>query len=266
VFYRYTQAGARIAVDLQDLYAGQTLFLIGGSPILSSLPMYLLRREGVISLGLNNVPLAHSSPHLWVGADKPECFSPHILLSPEIMKFAMISRRDLLVPGTETKLRQAPNMFFFSSKEKVFTYENYFKVDRDFAWWRSTFMIAIQLAYKLGFRRVCLVGCSMRMDTRGYQDLEGGQYAWETRLSADEAQYSQNSYTRDVGRMKELIPSMKKAGLKIVSCTPDSALHEVGFEFEPLSEAVAKVREALPRRARPEELKHSSAFKKVNKG
>lgn len=263
MFYRYTQAGARIAVDLQDFYAGQTLFLVGGSPILTKLPLYLLRREGVVTLGLNNVPLTQSGLNMWVGSDKPECFSPHILLSPEIMKFSMISRRELLVPGTDVKLRQAPNMLFFSSKEKVFTYSNFFKVDRDFAWWRSTFMIAIQLAYKLGFRRICLVGCSFRMNV---SDAESGHYAWKTELTEEEAQYSQNSYMRDVGRMKELIPAMKEAGLEVISCTPDSALHEVGFRFEPLSEEVARVRERLPRRARPEELKHSSAYKKINRG
>jgi len=254
VFYRYTQSGARAAVDLDGLYAGESLFLLGGSPDLNDLPLDLLKNPGVITMGMNNVPCVFK-PNLWICADKPHCFSPHIYASPEITKFTPISRCEAVVPGTAKKVRQFPSFFFFGTTEK-FTYQNFLDPHRDLVWWLSVFPMALQLAHRLGFSRVFLVGCSFRMSKK-----PGEQYAWSTKLTEDQAQYSRNTYSRDVDRIKGLLPTFQRKKFCLVSCTPDSATHGL-IPYVPLAEAVAEVTEAKPQIADTTTLLHSSELKK----
>ncbi len=259
MFYRYTQAGARIPVDLDGLYQGESLFLLGGSPTLKDLPLDLLKQDGVITMGMNNVPSVFK-PNLWVCADKPLCFSPHIHAAPEITKFTMISRRDLKVPGTDRKLRQFPNYFFFGATEKHFTFKNFLDPMRDLAWWRSVFPIALQLAYRLGFARVFLVGCGFTMNTD-----PGKQYAWDTNLSKEEAQYSGNTYSRDLSRIRSLLPAFQAKKFYLVSCTPGSAAHTM-IPYVPLEDAVSQVLAEKPAPADTTTLLHSSALRNLGQG
>jgi len=254
MFYRFTQAGGRIPVDLEGLYQNETLFLLGGSPKLKDMPLDLLRQPGVVTLGMNNVPCVFK-PNLWICADKPQCFSPHIYLSPEIMKFNMISRRELVIPGTELKIRPAPSMFFFGAQASHFTFANFLDPHRDLVWWRSVFPMALQLAYRLGFRRVFLVGCGFAMPKQ-----PGNQYAWNTNLTEDQAQYSQNTYNRDIQRLGSLKPTFRRAGFQVVSSTPDSNAHGI-LDYVPLEQAVAAALGNKPGVADTTTLWHSSEFK-----
>jgi hypothetical protein len=257
VFYRYTKAGARVAVDQDGLYQDEALFLLGGSPTLNELPLELLRTDGVITLGMNNVPCVFK-PNLWICADKPQCFSPHIHASPEIAKYTMISRRDLVVPGTGKKMREFPNMYFFGATEK-FTAANFLDPHRDLAWWRSVFPMALQLAHRLGFRKVFLVGCGFHMNK-----APGKQYAWNTTLTSDQAQYSHNTYSKDVARLKVLMPTFQRHRFEVVSCTPGSAANSV-LPYVPLEEAVREVVSVKPRQADTTTLIHSSQLKHLAK-
>jgi hypothetical protein len=255
VFYRYTKAGARIAVDMDGLYEGEDLFLLGGSPTLNDLPLDLLRKPGVITMGMNNVPCVFM-PNLWIGADKPDCFSPHIHASPEVTKFTMITRRDLIVPGTGKKVREFPSFFFFGAHDK-FTFENFLDPARDLAWWRSTFPMALQLAHRLGFKRVFLVGCGFNMNK-----TPGKQYAWSTGLSEEQAQYSANTYSRDVARVKGLLPTFQRKSFYLVSCTPGSEVNSL-IPYVPLAKAVDEVTSAKPSVADTNKLIHSSELKNL---
>jgi hypothetical protein len=257
MFYRYTKAGARIPVDLDGMYDGETLFLLGGSPRLRELPLDLLRQPGVVTLGMNNVPCFFPRPNLWVCADKPLCFSPHIFTSPEITKFTMISRRGLEVPETGgRRIMDCPNVLFFGAHDK-FTFKNFLDPNRDLVWWRSVFPIALQLAWHLGFKKVYLVGCGFNMDK-----AEGKQYAWDTKLTADQAQYSHNTYSRDVDRLRALLPTFARKGFEVVSSTPQSRANEF-LSYVPLAQAVE---ESLRGKAVPADtsmLVHSSQLRNL---
>lgn len=255
MFYRYTKAAARIPVDLEGMYDGETLFLMGGSPKLRELPLDLLRQAGVITLGMNNLPCFFPKPNLWVCADKPLCFSPHIFTSPEITKFTMISRRGLEVPDTGGKrIMDCPNVFFFGAHER-FTYKNFLDPGRDLVWWRSVFPIALQLAWKLGFKKVFLVGCSFNMNKK-----TGEQYAWKTKLTADQAQYSHNTYVKDVARLRALLPTFARKGFEVISSTPDSAANEF-LSYVPLDQAVEEALRGKPVQSDTSTLIHSSALR-----
>jgi hypothetical protein len=257
MFYRYTKAAARIPADLDGMYDGETLFLMGGSPALRELPLDLLRKPGVITLGMNNLPCFFPSPKLWVCADKPLCFSPHIFTSPEITKFTMISRRGLEVPDTGGKrIMDCPNVFFFGAHER-FTYKNFLDPGRDLVWWRSVFPIALQLAWKLGFKKVFLVGCSFNMNKR-----TGEQYAWKTKLTADQAQYSHNTYSRDVDRLRALLPTFARKGFEVISSTPGSRANEF-LSYVPLAQAVEEALRGKPVQSDTSTLIHSSELRNL---
>jgi hypothetical protein len=257
MLYRYTKAAARIPVDLDGMFDGESLFLMGGNPALRELPLDLLRRPGIVTMGMNNLPCFFPRPNLWVCADKPLCFSPHIWTSPEIMKFTMISRRGLEIPDTGGKrILDCPNVFFFGAHGR-FTYKNFLSPDRDLAWWRSVFPIALQLAWRLGFKKVYLVGCGFNMNKS-----QGQQYAWNTSLTDDQAQYSANTYSRDVERLGQLKPHFDARGFQVVSCTPGSAAHSV-IPYQDLAQAVAHELSLKPRQADTTTLIHSSELKNM---
>jgi len=253
MFYRFTQSGARIAIDLDGLYRDQALFLLGGAPSLADQPLHLLRQEGVVSMAMNNVPYVFSRPNLWVALDKPVCFSPHVYLDPSITKFTMISRRNEPVSDTGKTVSQCPNLFMFGASENVHP-KNFLKPGRDFVWWKSVFPVALQVAWRLGFRTVYLAGCGFHMQPKS-------QYAWETTLTDEQRSWSQRTYDDDLGRLEKLLPAFKTEGFRVVSCTEGSRANAI-LDYLPLEEAVDRVTSALPTHAVSKELRHSSEASK----
>jgi hypothetical protein len=239
-------------VDLDGFYEGESLFLLGGSPTLKDLPLELLRQNGIVTLGMNNVPCTFK-PTLWVCADKPQCFSPHIYASPEITKFTMISRRGIEVPGTGRRIMEYPSMLFYGATDK-YNFRNFLDPGRDLAWWRSVFPIALQLAWRLGFRTVYLTGCGFSMPKQ-----KGKQYAWDTALTPDQANYSQNTYIRDVDRLRSLKPTFDRHGFNVFSSTPGSRANGI-LRYVPFEEAVEFAVEGKPAMADTSKLIHSSAL------
>ena len=251
MFYRYLKSETRVAVDLDGLYKGGTLFLLGGGPSLNDLDLDALRAPGIVTLAVNNVPTVFPSPNLWVCADKPPCFSPHIYASPEIVKFTSIARRNMIVGDTGKRVRDFPSMLFFGLTEG-FTEATFLSSHRDIVWWKSVFPIALQLAWRLGFRRVHLVGC-------GFHSNGGDSYAWKTELTDYQRNYSQRTYNRDLERLRKLKPVFDRNGFEIISSTPDSRANAF-LDYVPLGEAVECVRSTMPDAADTTKLAHSSSL------
>lgn len=250
MFYRFTPSGARISIDLDDLFFGSSLFLLGGGPSLKDMPLELLKHPSIITLAMNNVPCVFNHPTMWVCADKPPCFSQHIYASPTIMKFTMISRRSEMVGITGKKVFEFPNMFFYGVKD--FSLGDFLNKDRDLVWWKSVFPIALQLAHRLGFRRVYLVGCGFKMS-------KGSQYAWKTELTNYQLNYSQRTYNNDLNRLRSLKPVFDANKFEVISSTPDSVANEI-LGYIPIEEAIYKERETYPSVSDTMSLVHSSAF------
>jgi len=219
VFYRFV-GGARVAVDMDGLYQNVPLFLLGGGPELNLAPAGLRHHA---TLGMNNTPLTRK-PNLWVGLDKPHCFDPSIYHDPTITKFTMITRRDLKSDGVE--LRDLANVYFFgtySPKEQDFLAPH-----RDIVWWKSVFPAALQLAHRLGFAPVYLVGCGFH---------GGGKYAHGAHLTDPaEIAWTSKTYDQDIDRLKRMAPLLRDW---LVSCTEGSRANEI-LSYVPLSEALAR--------------------------
>jgi len=250
VFYRYTKGAARMACDLDGLYEGQDLYLLGGAPILKHLPLDQLRKPGIVTLAVNNVPYVFPKPRLWLALDKPVCFSPHVYMDPSITKFTTISRRDMRVYEEGPKVWQCPNLFMFGTKTD-FTVQDFLRQDRDLVWWKSVFPCALQLAWRLGFKRIHLVGCSFELSE------SKKHYAWQTDNDDNEKNWSQRTYSNDLNRIRGLLPTFKKHGFELISCTPDSAANDL-LPYVQLDSAVQATLSKLPRPADTMTLRHSS--------
>lgn len=233
MFYRFTKNNLRLPLDLDDMFQDEACFIAGGAPSLSGFAE-LLERPYPHIVAINNAATVVPAS-LWVGGDKPDCYSRSILCDPTIPKFTMISRREYGVEGRPW--REWPNTFFFGTKDG-FNVRNFLERHRDLCWWKNTFFIALQLAYRLGFRKAYLVGCEFDID-------EGHQYAWQTKLDEDEVKWNQRLYDNSVRRIGELMPLFKKKGFEVVSCTPDSQANGV-LPYREAEEVLAEFRARIP--------------------
>jgi len=250
MLYRYTKSQLRIPTDLYGIYEGESCFLTGGSPSLKDENLVQLNKPGINVMAMNNtasiVPCT-----MWIGCDKPPCYSARIIKNPRIMKFGVISRRDYEVFGK--KWKHFPNTYFMATNDKYFTVSNFLNMHRDYVWWKNTFYIAIQLLYRLGFKRIYLAGCQFKID-------KDKQYAYDTKLEDGMIQWNQKTYNYCVTVMKQLKPCFEKHNLEIVSVTPESPLNDT-YRYITLDEAVEETLEDFPEEYDTKNCKHSSEMK-----
>ena len=213
MFFRYDK-GCRIPVDLDGMFSG-SCFIAGGAPSLLKENLELLKQPGIPVLSMNNTA-SRVPTDFWLGLDKPVCYSPRILLNPKIMKFTMISRRNLAI--NENKMMDLPNMYFFGAHEK-FNIHNFLEPSRDFWWAKNIFPVSLQIAYRLGFRRIYLIGCEFKI-------TKESQYSYETSLNDYQVNYNQRLYNKTIEDMKLAKPYFKEKDFEIISCTPHSSLNE----------------------------------------
>jgi len=160
----------------------------------------------------------------------------------------MISRRDLMIG--DKKMMELPNMYFFGANEKYFNVSNFLNHCRDFVWWKNTMYDILQLAYRLGFRKVYLIGCSFKIS-------KAEQYSYKTNLNDHQVTYNQRTYNNFVEKMKLMKPHFKEKGFEIISSTSDSLLNEF-FPFVPFEDAVKETLKDFPKEYATEKCLHSS--------
>lgn len=212
MFFRFDGA-VRKAIDLDNIFSG-SCFLLGGSPCLAEMKNKIAYQP-VAKMAMNNTATI-VRPDLWVGADISKNYSTSILADPALMKFTYISRRD--TPVGDKKWRDMPNTYFMSSRQMK--PNEFFLKNRDFSWDKNVFMLAIQLLYRLGFRRVYLLGCSFKI-------AQDNQYCYETRLDKGQVRYNQRTYDTAIRQVKGILGPAKEAGYEIISCTPDSKINDI---------------------------------------
>lgn len=252
MYYRYN-GDARIPCDLDGAYSGQSVFIAGGAPSLAEEPnLRRLAEPGINVMALNNTAATlENAVNFWLGGDKSPCYSERILKDPRILKFAVISRKDIAVNGTVWK--HLPSTFFFGTSDK-FTEQNFLMPHRDFVWWKNTFYIALQIVHRLGFRKVYLVGCSFRMG-------KDKQYSYDVKLTGPEQEWNERVYSKTVAKMKALKPAFDRDGFEVISATPDSLLNDI-YPTMTFDEAIEEALEGFPKEYELEKCVHSSALKK----
>lgn len=84
--------------------------------------------------------------------------------------------------------------------------------DGPLIWFKNSFMVAIQLLYRLGFREIRLAGCAF---------TDAGQYAYGQR--PDLAAKNTELYTKQVDWLRRNQPYFEASGLQVVNTTPGNA-------------------------------------------
>ena len=215
-------------VDLADLYRWQTLFLVLNGASLKDFDWEKLRRPGICSMGVNNG--AHGfRPQFWTCVDDPSRFMPSIWQDPNIQKFVpqphfekpiWDTDRDVL---SNLKVRDFPNVLGYRRNERfqagkwlhedTFNWGNH----QQYGGGRSVMLVALRLAYILGFRRVYLLGCDFQMD-------EQNRYWFDEQRTASAIRNNTNSYQILTGYFKQLKPYFDGAGFEVFNANPESQL------------------------------------------
>ena len=229
LFYKTLKDGRNKFIDFDDICEGESCILVGGAPSLKNENLDLLRKPGVATIGINNVATLFK-PTFWISGDKPDCFVKQILYDPSIIKFINWSRRANKINGQ--MWGTFPNTYSYSCVENI-TINNFLTRGSHLAWWKNTWFIALQLAYKLGFRKVYMVGADFKISTKE-------QYAWETDIKEKYINMNVRLYQNAVNIMRDLIPHFSKHNFEVFNCSRTSALR-ADFGFLPLEEAVKKI-------------------------
>jgi len=244
MFFRFDK-GCRIPVDLDNSFSG-SCFIAGGAQSLLRENLDLLKQPGIMVISMNNTA-SRVPTNVMVCADKPKCYSERILKDPKLMKFAMVSRKDLMVG--DKKMMESPNMFFYGTNDN-FNVHNLLNEHRDFAWWKNVMPITLQIAYRLGFRKVYLIGC-------GFKISKDAQYSYATSLTDHQINYNIRTYNNFAEKMKLLKPHFKEKGFEVISCTPDSLLNDT-YPTMSFEDAIEEVLKDFPKKY------HSSEMRKGN--
>lgn len=230
--------------DLVDLYAGQTLFLVLNGGSLAGFDWSRLKQPGICTLGVNNG--AHLlRPTFWTSVDDPTRFMRSIWADPTITKFIPMSHfhKPIWEPAKNTfsdsKVKDFPNVYGYRRNEAFQASQWLFE---DTINWgnhghrgggRSVMLAALRIAFLLGFRRVCLVGCDFYMD-------DNNRYFFAEERSKQAISNNQNSYRIMMGFFEELQPHFLDAGFHVVNCNPKSQLKV--FPFADLEEELNSAR------------------------
>ena len=232
--YKVLNDGRYKSVDFDDICEGQVCFLIGGAPSLKEENLDLLRGPGIATMAINNAATI-VKPTFWIGSDKPRCYAKQIIYDPSIVKFINYGKRNVEVDGVWWA--KYPNTYAYSSTDD-FNVGNFLHRSRHIVWWKNTWFAAIQLLYRLGFRKIFTIGADFQIDI-------DSQYAWETDIEKQYITKNKLLYDGTVKTMEELGPHFIEHGLHILNCSKTSLLQKK-FGYTPLEQAIAFATEHIP--------------------
>jgi hypothetical protein len=166
VFYRLHTDGTRQDIDLAGQFAGPArtaCWIVGGGPSLSALPCEAIARSPAAKLAINLGGAQLIRPTLWTSYDPSARFHRSVYLDASIWKFVHARRAMDLVPETTFKVCECPGVAFFDRDPQrgfadLLTSSAAAIVD-----WNDSFVQAIDVAYRLGFRVLYLAGCDFHV-------------------------------------------------------------------------------------------------------
>jgi len=166
MFWRRSTDGLREPVALENQFAGPVptaCWIIGGGPSLARLNLAALTASPAPKFAINLAGSGLLRPQFWTSYD-PTCrFHRSIYLDPSVTKFVHAPRAMDLVPETTFKVCECPALFLFDrDKQRGFTTFPG-QGSAPITDWQDSLIQAIDLAYRLGFRDLYLVGSEMQI-------------------------------------------------------------------------------------------------------
>lgn len=271
-FHRITTDHTVTPIDIDGICSGpiaSTCWIIGGGPALLSLPIDDIRRSPVPKMAINLAGTGFIRPDFWTAYDPSPRFLPSIYLDAGITKFVPRRRWNEFIPATNYKVCEAPRLLFFERDPQRGFHDFLDARHTKIVDWADSFVQAIDILYRLGFRRLLLAGCEMRVQPsheqiergamRGVKyslfgrlrdfvrdcesagisadDLDrceaGPHYHFDERKSIRAAVRTDEHYLRIVQALRLSRRSIVSAGLDIISVTPHSRLNDF-FPYRPV--------------------------------
>lgn len=230
-------------------YTNSSVFVIASGPGLLALDLDLLRKPGILTMGLNNSPKTFR-PNLWVSVDPPQKFLRSVWMDPTIQKFIPYGNLDLPLfdsrhwMATSETPATCPNLFVFEASVG-FSADDFLTDSRvclgnplEEGGGRSVLLSALKVLYSLGVSRIFLLGVDFRMDS-------GTPYHFEESVSRRHIEANNRAYPKIARYLDELAPRFAAAGVEIWNCQPGSAL--TAFPHLPLDQAVNLALRDFPR-------------------
>jgi hypothetical protein len=279
VFYRLSTDGIGQKVALEGTFSGPRptpCWLIGGGKSLTSELAEEIVRTPVPRMCINLAGTGLLRPNLWTAYDPSTRFHRTVYLDPGIMKFVHRRRAMDLVPETTYKVCDCPQTYFFDREGRrgfgdFLSFQHQGIVD-----WADSMVQGIDILYRLGFRRIYLAGCEMRVrpgvehlrsaEAKGidYHETEllseflkrcrkagltdetlenAGEipvYHFDEKKTLRAAANTDLHYFRVSQAMRLSRRSMALAGLELISVTPGSRLNDY-FRYAPIEQASLEI-------------------------
>ena len=239
-----------------------TCWLVGGGPGLCVLPLERISASQAPVMTINLAGYGLIKPNYWTSYDPTNRFLAETYLDPGIKKFVHKRRAMDLVPETTYKVCESPELYFFE-KDCKRTYTDFLGQQHlGIVDWADSFVQAIDILYRLGFRRVLMAGCDMQItpspemcshattcnieykpgellsdfvkqcEAKGISlaDLEKmpreQQYHFNERKSLKAAMNTDYHYFKVVQYLRLSRRSLAAAGVELISVTPQSRLND----------------------------------------
>lgn len=151
--------------SLVDLYGGSECFVVGSAPGIADYDG-LIQNSGIPVLACNLSGRDESGqwrikPNIWTTYDPTYRFPKSIFNDGTIQKFVNHKRSKDLVTGTDEKLCDAPNTFFYQNGLR--SYKDFFGPHPTINNSKDSFIQLLDIGYRLGFRKFHCVGVSLRV-------------------------------------------------------------------------------------------------------
>lgn len=264
MFFRVDADAKRRPVDLVDQFAGPIetgCWIVGGGPSLAELPVDSIRQSMAPVFGVNLAGSGLLRPDFWTAYDPSARFHRTTYLDSRVLKFVPRRRSRDLVPETTFKVHDCPAAVFFELEGRG--YGDAIAAGQSAVLdWCDSLVMAIDIAYRLGFRRLYLAGCDMRVgvsceliekarsmgvEAGGVSSLaelagrlkekdvslnEFGQdvatdvYHFDESKSFAAAVSTDRHYDRIAQSLRLSRRTFSRAGLEVVSVTPSSRLND----------------------------------------
>ncbi|MEX0725313.1 MAG: hypothetical protein WD065_03530, partial [Planctomycetaceae bacterium] len=227
-------------------------------------------------MGINLSGVGLIRPNFWTAYDPSSRFLRSLYLDAGIVKFVPRRRAHDFIPDTNYKVCEAPQLFFFERDTRRgfadFLGPHHSKIVD----WADTFVQAIDILYRLGFRKLLLAGCEMRVRPSREQiqraamqgvtyspfgrlrdfvrDCEragltaneldrcpaGPHYHFDETKTVRTAVRTDEHYLRIVQSLRLSRRSIADAGLQIISVTPHSRLNDL-FAYRPIRQVLREI-------------------------
>lgn len=257
MFFRLTTDKRRIPLTLEHQFQSAispACWLIGAGPSLNQVDWNLVHNTPIPRMAINLAGHQLTQPHFWTAYDPTQRFHQSTYLNASILKFVHARRANDLIPQTTLKVCDAPNIAFFES-ERTRGYHNFLDpLSRKLIDWNDSFVQAIDLLYRLGFRRIFCLGCELFIPPTG-NSIKGHIPRLKDHAPQDEADVKQKlqqyhfeetkplkatintdeHYFRIVQALRLSRSNMSAAGLQLISATTCSRLNDF-FPVQSVSE------------------------------